>query len=147
MNKSPTKISTNDLDQISKVETYFDIISECLDQIEKQQNCISYSLNLKETETQINSLLENDKESEVDWDNSDNLLVKIGDFSIKIDTLPNLLNVETENDSSEESDKILVEENSSNEIIETAHDPDTDTEVNLNSISLLESSESSPSIS
>ena len=36
MNKSPTKVSTNDLDQIFKVETFFDKISEHLDQIEKQ---------------------------------------------------------------------------------------------------------------
>ena len=53
------------------------------------------------------------------------------------------MKVETENDSSEEFDKILIEENFFDEIIETAYNLDTDTKVNLNSISLLESSESS----
>ena len=110
---------------------------------------MDYSLNLKETQT--DNPLENEKESEIDWDNSDNSLVKIGDFFIKIDTLLNLLNVEIENDSSEESNKILIRENPSDEIIENTYNPDTDTklitniEVNLNSVS--ESSESSPGIS
>ena len=35
-NKSLTKVSTNDLDQIPKIDTYSDIIFECLDQVEKQ---------------------------------------------------------------------------------------------------------------
>ena len=54
---------------------------------------------------------------------------------MKIDTIPNLLRVETDNNSSEESDKILIKKNSSNEIIEYVHNLDSDTKINLNSIS------------
>ena len=68
-------------------------------------------------------------------------------FSIKIETIPNLLEVKIENDSLEESDKILIKKNPSDEIIEIVHHLDTDSEANLNSISLLDFSESSPSIS
>ena len=56
------------------------------------------------------------------------------------------LEVEIENDSSKEFDKILIKENPSDEIIEIVHSPETntelitDTEVNLNSISFSESS-------
>ena len=107
---------------------------------------MNHSLNPKKIQT--DSLK---RESEVDQDHSDNSLVKIDDFSIKIDTVPNLLEVKTKNDSSEESDKILFEEISSDEIIETVHSFDIDTELiieaNLNFISLLKSSESSPGIS
>ena len=42
-------------------------------------------LNLKETQT--DSLLEDEKKSEVDRDNSDNSLKKIDDFFIKIETI------------------------------------------------------------
>ena len=85
---------------------------------------MDHSLNLKEI--QIVNYLKNKRESEVDGDHFDNSLVKIGDFSIKIDmisnlidnsfikidTIPNLLEVETENDLSEEFDKILIKKNS-----------------------------------
>ena len=94
-NTSLTKGSINDLDQISKVETCSDKIAEHLDQIEIQQNCMNLYLSLKETQT--DSLLEDEKESEVDRDNSNNSLVKIDDFSIKIETIPNLLEVKIKN--------------------------------------------------
>ena len=103
---------------------------------------MDYSLNFEETQTV--SLL---RESKVDWDNFDNSLLGIGDFFIKIDTIPNLLEVKTKNDSSEESNKILIENFFFDEIIETVHNLDTATDVNLNSIFLLESSESSSGIS
>ena len=50
---------------------------------------MNHSLNLKETQT--DSLL---MEFEVDQNHSDNLLVKIDDFTKNIDTISNLLRVE-----------------------------------------------------
>ena len=73
-----------------------------MDQVEEPQKCIYHSLNSKET--RIESFLEDKRESEIDWDH---LLVKIDHFSIKIDSICNLLGVQTENDSSEELNKIL----------------------------------------
>ena len=60
---------------------------------------MNHPLNPKEIQT--NSLK---REFEVNQDHSDNSLVKIDDFFVKIDTIPNLLEVKIENDSSEESD-------------------------------------------
>ena len=66
---SSLKVSTNDLDQIPKVETCSNKIFEYLDLIEERQNCMNYPLNLKETQT--DSLLKDKRESESNWDYSD----------------------------------------------------------------------------
>ena len=63
-NRGQLDVSINNFDQISKVKTHSDKISEPLVQVEEQQNCIDYPLNLKEIHT--DSLLKDDKESEVD---------------------------------------------------------------------------------
>ena len=85
------KISTSLLKEITKdhKETLLDKIYEYLDQDKERQNYMNYFLNPEET--QIDSFLETEKKSELDWDYSNNSLVKIGDFSIKIDTIPNLI--------------------------------------------------------
>ena len=53
---------------------------------------MNHFLNLEETQT--DSLLKIKKKSELDY--SDNSLIKISNFVIKIDTIPNLLEAETE---------------------------------------------------